>query len=187
MKLLLLNARLRDIVAQRNSLLLICVSLLLIVFVQALYTLFKSEHVVIVPPEITQSFWVEKGRVSANYIEEMALFFATLILDNSAGSCAYQRDVLLRYAVPEAYGRLRAMLLEDEERFKKEQLSTSFKPASIQVNPKTLIAEITGDLISYVGQKRLSQVRESYRFAFTYKQGRLLIQSFEAIRSQKHG
>lgn len=186
MRLLLLNTRLRDIVAQRNSLLTVCFSLMLIVFVQALYTLFKSEHIVIVPPETKQSFWVERNRVSASYIEEMALFFATLILDTSPASAAYQRDVLLRYAVPESYGQLRAMLLEDEGRSKKEQLSTSFKPASIQVNPKSLTAELTGDLISYVGQKHLSQVRETYRFVFTYKQGRLLIQSFEAVRSQNH-
>lgn len=187
MKLLLLNTRLRDIVAQRNSLLTVCFCLLGIVFVQALCFLFKSEHVVVVPPETKQSFWVEKGRASASYIEEMALFFTTLILDTSPSSAAYQRDVLLRYAVPEAYGPLRAMLLEDEERSKKEQLSTSFKPASIQVNPKSLTAEITGDLISYVGQKHLSQVRESYRFQFTFTQGRLLIKSFVALRSQHHG
>lgn len=186
MKLVLLNARIRDVVAQRNSLLTVCFSLLLIAFVQALYTLFKSEHVVVVPPETKQSFWVERNRVSASYIEEMALFFATLILDASAGSAAYQRDVVLRYAVPESYGRLRAMLLEDEERYKKEQLSTSFKPASVQVDAKNLTAHITGDLVSYVGQKRLSQVRETYRFQFVYKQGRLLIQSFEAVRSRDH-
>jgi conjugal transfer pilus assembly protein TraE len=184
MRLFLNLARLQHLIHQRNifvgmSALLLGANVLL-----ALKTFSHHERIIIVPPELHQSFWVEGKEVSHNYLEEMTLFFAHLLLDTSEASAPFHREVILRYANPDSYGALKTQLLEDEQRYKKEQLSTSFKPSVVQVDNKKMIADITGDLLSYVGSKKISQHRETYRFHFHYDRGRLLIDSFVLVKTE---
>ncbi len=152
---------------------------------QVLFTFFRSERIIVVPPDIKQEVWLEKRQVSASYLEEMALFFANLILESSPESAAYKRDIILRNTVSESYGTLKTKLLEDETRLKKEHLTTSFQANSIKVDPDKLFVELTGDLLHFVGEKRISQSRDTYQFAFIYRQGRLLIQAFKLITSEQ--
>lgn len=185
MKIGLSNSRLGDLWQQRNLLLTLVATLLLINFTQALFTLFRNERIIVVPPDINQEFWIEKNQVSPSYLEEMALFFATLILESSPESAAYKRDIILRHATSHGYGPLKARLLEDEKRLRKEHVTTSFQPNAIKVVPHMMTVEITGDLLRFVGEKRISQSRDTYQFQFDYKSGRLLIKSFKLIATDK--
>ncbi|HQS85121.1 MAG TPA: type IV conjugative transfer system protein TraE [Alphaproteobacteria bacterium] len=185
MKFKLLNGRLDHILHQRNAMFALVAVLLMLNFLQALTTFFKSERIVVVPPQTTQEFWVEKNWVSRSYLEEMTLFFAVFILEMSPESASYKRDIILRNTVPESYGALKTKLLEDERRLKKEHVATSFLPNAIKVLADKMMVEITGDLSRFVGEKRISQSRDTYAFTFLYRQGRLLIKSFQLIRSDK--
>src|SRR5690606_10636810 len=138
--------------------------LLLSNLTQAAYSLIRSERVVVIPPEINREFWIEKNRVSAAYLEEMALFYADMILESSPSSAAYKREIILRNTTSEGYGALKSRLVEDEQRLKKEHLSTSFQPNTVKVNPNKLMVEINGDLLRFVGDKRISQSRDVYQF-----------------------
>lgn len=184
MKLRLLNSRLGDLLQQRNLLLSIISVLLVINFTQALFTFVRSERIVVVPPDIKQEVWFEKRQVSASYLEEMALFFAGLILESSPESAAYKRDIILRNTVSEGYGPLKTKLLEDEARLKKEHLTTSFQASSVKVDPEKLFVELTGDLLHFVGEKRVTQTRDTYQFEFVYRHGRLLIKTFKLVFSE---
>ncbi len=184
MRLRLNTARLQHLIHQRNIFVGLSAALLGVNTLLAFKNFSHQERIIIVPPDVHQSFWVEGNRVSNHYLEEMSLFFAHLLLDNSEASALFNRDVILRYAQPESYGVLKTQLLEDEQRYKKEQLSTSFKPSVVQVDNKKMTAEITGDLLSYVGSKKISQNRETYRFHFQYDHGRLQIISFQLIKTE---
>lgn len=185
MKTRLLNSRLGDLLQQRNLLLSLVVILLGINFTQALFTLFRSERIVVVPPDINREFWVEKNKVSASYLEEMALVFANFILESSPESAAYKREIILRNTASESYGPLKIRLLEDEKQLKKEHVATSFQANSVKVNPNKLSVELTGDLLRFVGDKRISQSRDTYQFQFDYRVGRLLIKSFKLVASDE--
>ncbi len=185
MRLKVLNDRLKDFSQQRNLLMSFVVLLALLSVIQAMALIFKSDHVVIIPPEVSQRFWIERNRASKAYLEEMGMFFANLVLDSSPSSSAYQREVLLRYALPEAYSNLKSQLMEDEQRLKKENLSTSFKPISVKVNRRLNLVELTGDLLGYVGNKRISQSRDTYLMKLEFQKGRIFIVSFKLKES--HG
>lgn len=187
MKLQFLNNRLKDLGQQRNLLISFVVFLAVVSVFQSIALVFKSDHVVIVPPELKQGYWVEKNRASQAYLEEMGVFFAHLVLDNSPRSAAYNREVLLRYALPSAYGHLKRQLLEDEKRLQKDHLSTSFQPNSVKVNPHTNVVEIQGDLMGYVGNKRVSQTRDTYLLKLKFQKGRVFLVSFQLLRSDKSG
>jgi len=184
MRLRLHNVRLHHLIHQRNIFVGLSAALLGANILLALKTFFHLERILVMPPEIHQSFWVEGNRVSNHYVEEMALFFAHLLLDTSEASAPFHREVILRYAQPESYGALKTQLLEDEQRYKKEQLSTSFKPSVVEVDNKKMTADLTGDLLSYVGSKKISQNRETYRFHFHYDHGRLQIVSFLLVKTE---
>lgn len=181
MKLRLSNGRLGDLLHQRNLLLSLVTVLLMINGIQALFTLFRDERVIVVPPDLNQKVWLEKNKVSASYLEEMALVFASLILESSPESAAYKRDIILRNAASESYGALKGTLLRDEKRLKKEHVTTSFQANALKVDPHNLKVDLTGDLLRFVGEKRISQSRDTYQFQFDYKAGRLLIKSFKLI------
>jgi|JI6StandDraft_1071083.scaffolds.fasta_scaffold80638_3 conjugal transfer pilus assembly protein TraE len=186
MKVKLFHHRMTDLLGQRNSLLFVGAGLLALNFTQALFTFSKSERIVVVPADVRQEFWVEKNQVSASYLEEMAIVFTDLILENSPKGAAYRRDIILRHTAASGFGALKSQLLEDEARLKKEHLSTSFHANSIKVNPGALAVEIKGDLMRYVGDKRISQSRDVYELVFEYHRGQLLLKSFKLIGSDKN-
>lgn len=181
MNLRLFNARLLNLLHQRNSLLAVTVGLLGLNFIQALALWVKDDRVIVVPPDIRQEFWIQKNKVSKTYLEEMALFYADLLLETTPKGAAFRREVILRNTSPESYGRLKAQLMEEEKRVTKENLSTGFQASSMKVNPQDLSVHVTGDLRRYVGEKFISQSRDTYLFEFVYKHGRLFIKSFKLL------
>ncbi len=186
MKLKLLNNRLGDLLHQRNLLLVMVISLLATNLTQAAFSLFHNERVVVVPPDVRQEYWLEKNRVSPSYLEDMALFFAGLLLDVSPDSAEFKRDIILKNTVSHAYGVLKARLLEEEQQLKKQRVITSFQPNSFKTNSNELKVEVTGDLLCFVGEKKISQSRDTYQFSFVYQNNRLLIESFKLLRSDRN-
>lgn len=178
--------RLSDLKFQRNVLVGICASLLVINATQSLCLFFRHERVIITPPQLSQGFWVEGNRFSPQYLEEMALHYAHFLLDVTEKNILYQGEILLRYVTPDAYGALKARLLEDEQRLKKNNLSTRFSPSEVAISVDNLTVDITGELLSYVGDKKISQVRETYQFRFQNLSGRLLIAAFTLVQSDRN-
>jgi conjugal transfer pilus assembly protein TraE len=177
--------RLSDVRFQRNVLAGVCIILLSINATQSLCLFFRHERVIITPPQLAQGFWVEGNRFSPQYLEEMALHYAHFFLDVTEKNILYQGDILLRYVTPDAYGTLKAKLLEDEKRLKKNNLSTRFSPSDTVISADQLKVDITGELMSYVGDKKISQVRETYQIKFQNQSGRLLISAFTLLKSDR--
>ena len=142
------------------------------------YLFIRKERVVIVPAQINQEFWVERRVVSKEYLEEMALFFVNLLLDATPHSMQYQRNTILRNTDPKEYDGLKNKLIREEERYRKENLATTFSPTKIVINTSKLQALVSGYLTSYVSGKQVKQSEDSYVLTFRYDAGRLYILSF---------
>jgi conjugal transfer pilus assembly protein TraE len=183
MKFILFKKRLGHLSVQRNTLAGLTAILLLVVLLQVVLLFFKNERIIISPPELNQSYWIEGKRFSQSYLEEMALLFTHLLLDVTEESVIPQGEVILRYVRPEYYGTFKAKLLDDEKRLKKQQLSLNFRPKNFGF-PKPLVIDIQGILTSYVASQKVSQVQETYRLRFSQKSGRLFLDSFEVIQSE---
>jgi conjugal transfer pilus assembly protein TraE len=173
-----------DLVVERKFLLGLALSLLLIVFLQMGLLFFKRERIILMPPGFKDSVWVEGDRFSQKYLEEIALFFAHLLLDVSESNVLFQGEMLLRYVAPESYGSFKAQLLSDEKRLKKQQLSLQFYPKSLEF-PKPLVVEIKGVLKRYVGSKKISEAEETYRMQLGVRFGRLFLKAFEVIQPKQ--
>lgn len=187
MKFSLKEKRLSHLIVQRNLLAGLSVSLLTVSLMLSATLFFKSEKIIISPLELEQSFWVEGNKFSPNYLEEMAGYYAHLLLDVTPANILYQGDVILRSIEPEAYGAIKQKLYEDSKRLIRENLSLAFSPIEFQVAPDQLVVDVTGDLMSYVSGKRVSQHRETYRVAFSASKSRLFLKSFTLVASDKKG
>lgn len=179
MKERLFHSRVKELLKQRNLLLTFAMGLLLSNGILGIIVGLSDQRVIVMPADLRSEVWVERGRVSESYVEEMAVFFCHLILTVSPQSAAFQRDILLRYALPESYGELRAKLTSEETRYKKEELSTSFRPSSLTINTLQNEVKISGDLTSYVGQKKVTQTRETYILQYRYEYAKMWIKSFK--------
>ncbi len=175
--------RLNDLKFQRNVVTGVCAVLLATNVVQSTWLFFRHERVIITPPQLTQSFWVEGNQFSPQYLEEMALHYAHFLLDVTEKNVLYQGEILLRYVAPEAYGAFKAKILADEKQLKNDHLSTRFSPLDVVVHPNRLSVELTGEMMSYVGDKKISQVKETYQIRFRSQSGKLLIEDFMLLKS----
>lgn len=166
---------------QRNQIAILSVMMAISNLILVVHLFSSKERVVIVPAQVNTEMWTERKAVSREYLEEMSLFFAHLLFDNSAHSMPFQRDVILRNVDPPMYNQLKHKLANEEERYKKENLSTTFRPTKIVINTTKLQAVISGLLTSYVGGKQIQQINDTYVIEFRYDAGRLFIKSFEVL------
>lgn len=182
------NIRLQDLLRHRNYLTITCAGLLLSNVFLSVACLKKDERITLIPPELKGPVWVERGQVSSQYLEEMSLFFVSILLNKTVHSISYAHQLLLKYAAPQEMGVFKEHLFKEEERYRKSGLSTTFYPKKVTTHENKMQVEIRGEMMGYVGQKCIFNQEEGYRFTFSYDYGRLLIKSFELItgKEEKH-
>jgi conjugal transfer pilus assembly protein TraE len=185
MKLEFLQQNIHKRISERNVWLGISGALVISNVLLGAALLYKRERVVLVPPQITKSFWVQGHEVSKEYLEEIGLYMSKLLLDLSPSSFVYNHEVLLKYATPEAYGNLKQQLLQEGEQYKSLQLTTHFKPSQITANPKNLEVEVQGTLTSYVAGRRVDDSQETLFLKFTNRGGGLLLEKVTSPILQK--
>ena len=87
------------------------VSLLLnVILAVGLTALDKEDRVVVLPAEITKSFWLDADSVSPEYLEQMGLFALQLALNNSPETFEHNQRKLLQYVSPEQRGATEVFL-----------------------------------------------------------------------------
>lgn len=177
MKLDFFQHNITKLLSQRNNLFVLAGALVFSNVLLVVGLICKHERIILVPPQITKTLWVQGSEVSQEYLEEMGLYISKLLLDLSPTSFPYNHAVLLKYATPEAYGNLKKQLMKDGEHYTKLQLSTHFKPTEITANPQTLRVEVKGQLLSYVAGKQIQDSQETIFLKFAMRGSGLLLES----------
>ena len=136
------------------------------------------ERVVLVPPSIHKTFWVETDRVSPEYLEQMGYFLLQLTLNVTPQSVDHQAKVLLQYAAPSASGEMRTALATAAERLKRDSAATVFSPQSLAVDERGLRVGVRGQLTTFISERRVSEVAKGYVIEFQYTAGRIYLKAF---------
>ena len=153
---------------------------LLVNVVLALLTMRMSgrERIVLVPPTINKTFWVESERVSAEYLQQMAYFLMQLTLDVTPQSVDHQASVLMQYAAPASYGELRSAMTATADRLKRDSASTIFSARDLVVDEATQRVGVRGQLTTYISDRRVSEVSKAYAIELQYTGGRVFLKAF---------
>jgi conjugal transfer pilus assembly protein TraE len=175
------DTRLRLRSWQRAALGLIAVDLLLTLRVVSFDT---REKTVVVPAALSQSFWVQGDEVSPAYVETMGRYFAGLMLTYSPTSFSEQKQIVLRYADPEAHGPLEAQLTADEDKIRRNRVSQVFYIAQTRLRPDARSLAFSGDLATFVGQEPLSPRHATFVLRLTQRDGQLYVASFQEAHDE---
>src|SRR5450631_3172835 len=122
------------------------------------YRLVGSERVIIVPPAVHKSFWVENDKVSAEYLEQMGYFLIQLALNVTPQSIDYQSRLLLQYVAPASYGDIKTNMAIVAERIKRDGASTVFSARNLTTDEHGLKVAIQGGLTTFISDRRVSEV-----------------------------
>lgn len=160
---------------QRNIFVLFSFSLVIVNLTLTMMLYFKEERVVIVPEQISETIWVEKGRVSGSYLKQQAQVVAMLFLSKTPASAKEQAKSLLEISSPALYGSLKKKLADEIDVLNKQGTSYLFLPIDIKVNEGAMCVEILGDRTTYLGGKQLKNESEKYRLGFVYNGKNLLL------------
>lgn len=185
MKSLLQKSRIQYLIHTRNGFLALASgSMLMNVFlIFVMFIMMGKERIVIVPPEINKSFWVDASHVSPEYLSEMSLFLTSIRFNLTPSNAEIQRQLLLRYVDPNHYEKIKSELMEEEEQLKKDHISLAFFVSDIKVDANKLVSRISGDLQYSVGDSLLPRQHVNYQVAYSYNAGRLLIKTFDEVKS----
>lgn len=176
--------RINYLLSQRNILLGITASLIVILLLVASFLFLRSERVIIIPPETKQTFWVEGNKFSDSYLEEMATFFAHLLLDVTPASFDINGQIVLRSVSPESYSFVKSKLLKSIQKVKKENASTIFIPQKSFIYGNKLEVHLIGLMRHFIGGKEISAYVEKFVIRFSAHKGRLFISSFDLLETQ---
>lgn len=136
------------------------------------------ERVVLVPPTIHKTFWVDSERASPEYLAQMAYFLAQLTLNVTPNSVEHQSRVLLQYAAPASWGELRATMAANAERLKRDGASTVFAPQDLHVDEQSQRVGLRGVLTTFISDRRVSEVAKGYAIELQFAGGRIFLKSF---------
>lgn len=184
MKKQLYVSRLRQAIQHRNGYLILASASILLnmLLVAYQFRMMSYERIVLVPPEISKSFWVDGHHVSPEYLSEMAHFFVNLRLTASPGNIGAQHRTLLRYVDSASYSDIRSQLQLEAERIKSFGITTSFYTNNVTVANDQWLTRVSGDLHTTIGNELQPVQHITYQIAFSYDAGRLLVKSFEEIK-----
>ncbi len=142
-----------------------------------------AEKTIIVPAELTKSFWVQGDSVSPEYLEQMAEYVAGLSLTYNPGNIDYRVKQFLKYADPRAYGDLESKLYEDAEKSRRNRISSIFFTQESRVKGSKVA--LTGVLETMVGSKPTNSRQATFLVDFDYRGGKLYVRKFVEVDRDK--
>lgn len=173
--------RISYLLSQRNILAGVSILLLSVVLLQSIFLFFRNERIIISPPELHQSYWVEGDRFSEGYLEEMAVFYAHLLLNVSAETLLYQGEVVLRSVDADSYSRIKTKLFADAAKLKKENVSSRFESKKAIISRQNLEVQLKGTMTQSISGKSISAFEETFVIRFSAYKGKLYIKDFALL------
>jgi hypothetical protein len=70
------------------------------------------------------------------------------------------------------------------DRLKRDDVSTAFYPVGYQTRLKQRQTVVTGDFVTMVGKQRISSVRRSWRYDYSFTSGRLWVSEYMEVDSE---
>lgn len=171
------ESKLSVLLKQRNGTLVLAMGLLLIVIFQELtiFSLRHRERIIVIPPVVSQRFWIAHDQVSTNYLVDMTRYFISQLLNVTPEIYIQQLETILPYVDPASYGNLKQKWYQELKRIQHHQISTVFYPHDIAVDRNKLIADVDGELKISAGNAKPISRQLHYQIYYQYRHGKLWI------------
>lgn len=149
----------------------------------AVKVVFTTDRVrdVLVPPEIKKSFWIDDSKVSKDYLDQMAQFFAYLMYSSTPQTVDTQHTELLKYVSPELYSALDSELRVTARTIKQTNVSTSFTPSFIGSDENAKTSVIEGEFLVTQGKDVIQRSQRKIEIGFDFKGTKIVVTGFKDL------
>lgn len=131
-------------------------------------TMDKTVRTVMMPPEVTKSFWVDGRSISPEYLEQMGTWVIQQFANVTSASAEYQKDNILRYVHPSVFGELSVRFQQGVNRLKAENISKYFFPREVRVSQQMQAVALMGVQQTWIADKRAGDEMKAYLVSFHY-------------------
>ncbi|MCB1115013.1 MAG: type IV conjugative transfer system protein TraE [Chlamydiia bacterium] len=142
----------------------------------------KEERVVIIPPT-GNPYWIEKTKISEEYLQEMGLYLAVFLVDRTPLDVDFKNSKLLEHVHAEHYHPLKKALSEEGETIKKSDHAFHFIKQKAWIDPQKLTYTIRGLQRVYIPRNKkaafLQEEEVSYVLSFKVEDGRLFLKHIQ--------
>jgi type IV conjugative transfer system protein TraE len=163
---------------QRNVLLVILGAMLLSNVVLSIFVLSKSERVVIVPALKEEVSVIGGSGFSESYIEQMTVFFTSMLFDLTQENIGYKSQALLKQVEAGSYHEFLEYYNEEKVKCAKYKLSSKFDMTQLRILKEGREVEVQGLLSSSFGKGSNEQKEVTYTLTYIRSHGKLLLKSF---------
>ena len=125
------------------------------------------------------------GPAGARYLEDMARTVAVTLLTLTPENAAHVRLAAARMSHASARGAIGAWVEAEAARMAGRDLASAFYPDRIEADPERLTAEISGELVTWIGREEAAREDRRYRLAFRIEAGRIGLLRFEQMEDGK--
>lgn len=146
-------------------------------FVLALGMVFTkhTERTIVIPPHIQRSVWFENEKVSKEYLEEMGVFIAQLLLNTTPQTVEKQHGDLLKYVAPNYYQALQKELALSAKYIKQNNFGTWFVPRRVVGYEHNNTVEIEGQFQVAQNDKVTERSQRKLLITFNYENGKVML------------
>lgn len=168
--------------AERSAWRIVAIGMLIGNLLLILAVIGKEERTIITPPALSKAFWVSGGNASPEYLEQMALWFASLALNISPANVDYSNEVFMRYVVPDSHGRMKSVMAAQSGRIKRNNASQTFYLSRYKIDPDKMQVALSGKLKKWVGETAVPAEEKTFRIRFRMESGRILVSEFKEAK-----
>ena len=142
-------------------------------------SVFKSkERIVVSPPQVTKEFWLEAGKASPEYLEQMGAFFAILGGNLSPTNAEYNVSRLVSYVDTSSHAEVKRDLASQAQYIKKHNITQAFFPKAVNVDRENSTVAVLGEVVRNIGTVKIDQEDMVIRMKFTMENYKLWLQEF---------
>ncbi|MBY7933084.1 type IV conjugative transfer system protein TraE [Vibrio furnissii] len=139
----------------------------------------------IVPPTIQKEMTLGRGYVDEEYLSEIAEYAVYLRNNVTPDTVSKNFGQLLKMAVPDKWGELRGILLNEAEIIIREKISASFYIKETRVSLDDLTVKIVGVQKKWVGSRPLPDKSITYFVKFSLDYGSIGLDGIVDVRDSK--
>jgi len=140
----------------------------------------SRESMSVLVPAVSGPAWtVGETWAGRRYLEDTARTVAVTLLTLTPENALEVREAAARMAHPSARGGIAAWVETEAAELRRRDLSSAFYPHAIEVAERELAADVSGELVTWLGREEATRTLKRYRLVFAMEGGRIGLLRFE--------
>ena len=146
-----------------------------------LYKTVSHKDIVLIPAGFSQTAEITNNNVSASYLDQITVMMVNQRLNVKPDNIDQSNAAILLYVNPEYYASFKQQLDLDAATIKDQKISSAFYITDVKSDPEDLMAEVSGTLNRWVGDRLIGSSAKTYDLKFSKEGYQLMLDGFSEI------